>query len=59
MTKTFNNIGYAFPSKHTSVMGFSNCFVRRLSLGCFSDPDKNNFSRASTLPTYKKLPFPT
>jgi hypothetical protein len=29
--------------KHTSIIGFSNCFVSRLSLGCFSEPDKNYF----------------
>ena len=40
-------------------MGFSNCFVSRLSLGCFYELDKNNFSRAGTFPTYEKLPFPS
>jgi hypothetical protein len=40
-------------------MGFSNCFVSRLTLAAFLTLTKNKFSRAGTFPTYDKLPFPS
>lgn len=43
MKPLINNIGYTFPSKHTFVVGFSNCFVSHLSRGRFFEFDNNNF----------------
>ena len=38
-----------------SMVILQNCFitVSRLNIGCFSDPDKNIFSRAGIFPTYE------